>query len=428
MSSYLSNSSTSPRQASFSGTGYEHDDMSHRPRSHSSSSRANRPSVTSRHSSRGRRPSTAFTGSSGSYSEGEDDDEDEEWENGARVGRKTNKKKKDEPMSPVVVVFYVTALYIIFQILTRSDEHEILAHLPQSLRGRSPVGLGGSNVHSDVASHQHYAFPYHLPHLNSPLPSSSETSPGFWRSLLGIVIYPLYLIITLLAIPVPLLLNTAHLILSVLSTVLYPLTSTIRILGRTFILGPLGMIRSMLGVFYPIYTFVGGVIGVGCVMGMGAGWVGQTVLDLIYGKSKNQVKKSSRRRDRSTISARTSSEPVNEHTVEATSHSHATSIIRSVRHSSVEPSKSKTQKSGPLSSVSSNVNPSAARKLVKPDKQGVLDKFASNYEDEYRAEVPLKHTKASGDGVTTGREAQAIGTRKRLHASQSRTGEIGKAW
>jgi len=183
-------------------------------------------------------------------------------------------------MSPVVVVFYVTALYIIFQILTRSDEGDILSHLPatSSFRQQSALAGHGGNVHSDVTPHP-YSLPYHLPHLTSPLHTSTDSSTSFWRTLLAILVYPLYLAITVIAIPMPLLVTAINLLLSVVGTILYPFTSMARVIGRTLVVGPLGVAKSILALFYPFFSFVGGVIGVGAVMGISAGWIGKTSLE-----------------------------------------------------------------------------------------------------------------------------------------------------
>ena len=253
-------------------------------------------------------------------------------------------------------------------------------------------------------------------------------APGFWRTLLGVLIYPVYLLVTLLAIPLPLLLNTLHLMLSVLSTILYPLTSTVRLLSKTFIVGPWGVARSILGVFYPIYTFVGGVIGVGCVMGMGAGWVGKAVLDLIYGRAKKKrrrdkgkgkerasVRSSAPRDDPSTIT----SEPVLE--------PYRPAPIREYPRATSVPLASPTR-SSPLSAVSPNVG--ATRKPIKLDKKRVLDKLASTYRDIQHVEnagyIPLEGVRRGVDvAKTTGRESVAIGTRRRVHGTP--VGDVGRA-
>ncbi|WWD18023.1 hypothetical protein CI109_102470 [Kwoniella shandongensis] len=230
----------------------------------------------------------------------EDENEEEDWERGRReeemqmgqgaggAGRK--RKKREEPMSPVVVVLYVIALYLIFQILTRSDDHEILSHLPPTSSilhsPKSPLDL------------QQYHLPYQFPHLPNPMPSippSSSTSPSIWRTIANILVYPVYLAVALVVTPLPFLLVGLRLLLELIGTILYPLTVTGRILFRTFVKGPWGLFVRILEIFYPVYVFVGGVLGVGCVLGLGAGWVGKVILDslLRWKDGKRKTKRGS---------------------------------------------------------------------------------------------------------------------------------------
>lgn len=111
------------------------------------------------------------------------------------------------------------------------------------------------------------------------------------------MVYPIYLIITILATPLPLLLNGLNLILLVLTTILYPLTSTIRLMTRTFLVGPFSVLLRIAEALYPIGSFVAGVVGVGCVMGAGAGYVGKAGLNLLLGRGrKDRAKKVKRSR------------------------------------------------------------------------------------------------------------------------------------
>jgi hypothetical protein len=190
-----------------------------------------------------------------------------------------------------VLTVYVTSAYLIFQLLTRSDEHEILSHLPVSLH---PSNHHPSNLvpglRNDIHSAQAQSgYPYHIPHIPSPLPKNPDpaSNTGIWRLILGILIYPFYLVLNILAILMPYVLEVGRTGLYVALVLLYPITSTLRLLGNTFLMAPLGVIRSVLSVFYPVYVFVGGVIGIGCVLGLGAAWTGQRVLDYLgYGKKK----------------------------------------------------------------------------------------------------------------------------------------------
>lgn len=151
---------------------------------------------------------------------------------------------------------------------------------------------------------QHYPLPYNFPHIPSPISSTSSASPipgdapstSTFRAVLGVIVYPVYLIVTLLAIPLPLLSSGLQLILSLLTTILHPLTSTIRVLSRTFLLAPLNMLGSVLAVFYPLYVFVAGVTGVGCVMGVGAGWMAKIGLDWMLGRRKSDKAKRGKRK------------------------------------------------------------------------------------------------------------------------------------
>jgi hypothetical protein len=211
----------------------------------------------------------------------------EEWENGLEIkSERRKRRKRDEPMSPIAVVCYVVFFYIIWQILTRSDETEILGHLPLShLQSLS------SSLHSDLRSQpqSQYHLPYHLPQIPSPIPNTQAESASTTRTLLGVLMYPFYLILTLIATPFPLILNLLSLIIQILGTVLYPITATARLMGQTFVLAPFGIVSNVLAVFYPVYVFVAGVIGVGCVLGLGVGWVGKLFLDLLFGKKRRSA-------------------------------------------------------------------------------------------------------------------------------------------
>ena len=114
------------------------------------------------------------------------------------------------PRAELTLLVYVVFFYIIWQILTRSDETEILGHLPlghlQSL---------SSNLHSDLRPQSQYHLPYHLPQIPSPIPNAQTESTSTFRTILGVIIYPIYVIITLVATPFPLLLNALHLLAQV---------------------------------------------------------------------------------------------------------------------------------------------------------------------------------------------------------------------
>ena len=189
----------------------------------------------------------------------------------------------------MLILAYVIFFYIIWQILTRSDENEILSHLP-------PSSLLAHHVDMHGTVQQPYHLPYHLPPIPQIAPQSAEAAVPLWRMILAVAIYPVYFAITLLATPLPLLLNAVQLVLTILNTLLYPFTSTARVIIKTFVLGPLAVVKNILAVLYPLYVFVGGVVGVGCVMGMGAGWIGKVGLEWVL-----------RRRDRRARSKRSAS-------------------------------------------------------------------------------------------------------------------------
>lgn len=239
--------------------------------------------------------------------EGELSEEPEEWERGTTLaGGKKKRKKKDEPMSPIAVVCYVVFFYVIWQILTRSDETEILSHLPlghiQSL---------SSSHHSDLRSppQSQYHLPYHLPQIPSPMPNTNDESVSAARTIFGIIMYPFYLLINVIAIPLPLLLDALYLLFRVIVAILYPITATLRVLGRTFILAPFSVVSSAVSVFYPLYVFIAGVIGVGCVLGLGVGWAGKFFLDILFGRKRSSARSKSTLGTRPPTAGSRSSQP-----------------------------------------------------------------------------------------------------------------------
>lgn len=191
---------------------------------------------------------------------------------------------------------YVVFFYIVWQILTRSDDNEILSHLPSSSPLLSQHGGGGYDRGSSApsAAQQPY-LPYALPQL-PPVPSTKSDSTSMWRVVIGTIVYPIYLAVTLLAIPLPFLMNAVNLLLSVVQTILYPVTSTARLLARTFILAPLGVLFGFLQALYPVYVFVGGVVGVGAFLGVAAGYVGRLAMWYLLGRRTPAAQPVKRRR------------------------------------------------------------------------------------------------------------------------------------
>ncbi|WVR05786.1 hypothetical protein IAU60_002811 [Kwoniella sp. DSM 27419] len=225
-------------------------------------------------------------------------DEGDETLSGDFVGNK-QRKKRDEPTSPVVVVLYVVAVYLVFQILTRSDEHEILSHLP--LIPSSSSFKQSHSPHSSLDLQQ-YHLPYGFPPIPNPLPSTpKEEGLTFWRIVVGVITYPLYLVITLLVTPLPLLMNILHIVKQILAVLISPIIAVLETCFRTFIMVPLGLARSVIEAFYPLYVFIGTVVGVGCALGAGAGLAGRTVLDwtLRWTGSSTRKEKTGKSRKRS---------------------------------------------------------------------------------------------------------------------------------
>ncbi|EIW72679.1 hypothetical protein TREMEDRAFT_58849 [Tremella mesenterica DSM 1558] len=121
-----------------------------------------------------------------------------------------------------------------------------------------------------------------------PPQAPSDPSTPYWRTALSLLIYPLYLLIAILATPLPLFLNIIHLVYSLLSTLLYPFTSILRVLLRVFVLAPLRFAGGVMEAVYPLYVFVAGVLGIGCVMGIGAGLVGTRGVDWLMQLKNDQ--------------------------------------------------------------------------------------------------------------------------------------------
>lgn len=216
-----------------------------------------------------------------------------------------------------------------WQILTRSDDGEILEHLPSG----SPLFSASSHQPSYErnAPTPQYQLPYALQQIPSPMPSINADSLSTWRWVLGMLVYPIYVGVTLIAIPLPFLMNALNLIVNIVTTILYPITSTCRLLARTFLLAPLNVLMGFLHALYPVYVFVGGVVGAGAFIGVAFGWVGRMVLSIVLKpRSTQRRRKSTRTRTKRTSSsarspaqeaAPPSPEPVYTHTSHPKRHS-----------------------------------------------------------------------------------------------------------
>lgn len=142
-----------------------------------------------------------------------------------------------------------------------------------------------------------YHLPYPMPQIAASIPSPSSESTSTWRVVLHAIVFPLYFAVTLLAIPLPFLLNAINLLASILSSILYPVTSTARLMARTFIIAPLNVVLGIMHALYPVYVFVGGVLGVGAVLGVAAGWIGRLGMWVLLGR-KSKPKKTKKRRSK----------------------------------------------------------------------------------------------------------------------------------
>ncbi|BEJ00729.1 hypothetical protein CcaverHIS631_0505860 [Cutaneotrichosporon cavernicola] len=219
--------------------------------------------------------------------------------------------RKDEPMSPVAVVLYVVFFYVVWQILTRADDTEILEHLPSG----SPLFTAQPSYERNNPPAPQYQLPYALQQLPSPLPPAE--APSTWRWVLASLIYPVYIAITLIAIPLPFLLNALNLLTNIIATIIYPITSTFRLLARTFVLAPLIVVRDFLSALYPVYVFVGGVVGVGAFLGVAFGWAGRIVLNLVLRPRSRRRKggRSKSKRRAGTLSNEDDSPPTRRHSL-----------------------------------------------------------------------------------------------------------------
>ena len=191
-------------------------------------------------------------------------------------------------------------------------------------------------------------------------------------------------------------------------------------------------------------------MGVGCVMGVAAGWVGSAVMDLLYGsrgKKAKKVKRSTekekmRGKERSLKSTRvaatmaTSYEPVDSQPVKYLTHNIKTPrASRGGQYLALSQSRDQplAATATPLAVISPNVGSSGVRssgqrKTIKLDKRKVLEKLASNYIDKGKSVEHVENADAfekAGKGTsvvlrndaagTSGREAFASATRRRQH-------------
>lgn len=184
--------------------------------------------------------------------------------------------------------------YLVWQVMTRSDDDEIFSHLPSTspLRGQQPTHA----MAEPKSQQQAYQFPYPLPQFHSPVREVEKVASSTWRTVVQSVLYPFYFLLTLAVIPLPFLNQALTLIMSIVGTILYPITSTTRLLSRTFIVGPLQIMNGLFQALYPAYVFIGGVLGLGCFLGVSAGYIGQYSLDFLLSRKSANDRKSTRRK------------------------------------------------------------------------------------------------------------------------------------
>ncbi|WWC66471.1 uncharacterized protein I206_100373 [Kwoniella pini CBS 10737] len=202
-------------------------------------------------------------------------------------------RKREKPTSPALVVFYVVCLYMIVQIFSRVDDLEDL--LPNSSTFRQ-----SHSPHTSMEVPNYPHMPYGFPHVPNPLPSATPLTSGtsWWRVILGVLFYPIYLLMTILITPLPLLLNLLYLLAGGVAILLYPIIGFSKILYRAFILGPVSIIGGILEAFYPLWVLVGAVIFFGCLMGLSTGWIGKLVLNTILGWKERREIKAKKLRDK----------------------------------------------------------------------------------------------------------------------------------
>ncbi|GMK55567.1 hypothetical protein CspeluHIS016_0206230 [Cutaneotrichosporon spelunceum] len=179
--------------------------------------------------------------------------------------------RKEEPMKPITVVLYVVFVYVVWQILTRADDTDFLDS-PKS----SPRFTAQPTYERNSSPAPQYQLPYAIPTPLAPAEASST-----WRWVLACLVYPLYILITLIAIPFPFLLNGLNLLVTIIAAILHPFTSTLRLLTRTFVIGPLTVVKNFLSLLYPVYVFVAAVVAAGAFLGVTFGWAGRILSNLI---------------------------------------------------------------------------------------------------------------------------------------------------
>ena len=201
---------------------------------------------------------------------------------------------------------------------------------------------------------------------------------------------------------------------------MYPLTSTLRVMFKTFVIAPAGIAKAVLDVFYPIIAFVGGVVGVGCAMGLGAGWAGRTALEWLTGKKRRSDKaKRGSSGDKSTKSERSLTVKTTQSKVEgsrrgkprfATTRGDDRSHSDSASGPEIVTPKHDTKFAHQQDNRHARDEVRAGDRARKDkgskekSRKSAVDYTQAGYEETFR-----------GEGRGTAREAYVLGTRKRTH-------------
>lgn len=210
---------------------------------------------------------------------------------------------------------------------------------------------------------------------------------------------------------------------------MYPLTSTLRLMFKTFVLAPAGIAKSVLDAFYPIIAFIGGVVGVGCAMGLGAGWVGRTVLDWITGKKRDSKSKGKRGdKKRSDAGARSvRSVKISKSVRDGPKVGTPTKITtnRDEKKTAYSDSASGPEIVTPKHNAKLKLHPRGMHETDKTDEYGKRRKEekrgSSKGMEERYAESAGYEQVFQGEAMATAREAFVLGTRRRTHAIDAGT-------
>jgi hypothetical protein len=177
---------------------------------------------------------------------------------------------------------YVFIFYIIWEIFTRSDEIDIFPSLPHLRSHHLP----------ELSLPSPYQLPYHVPQL--PSPPTTDSNSSVLRIAFNIIYYPFYIVFTLLAYPVPLIIYILSSVFSVISTLAYPLTATARLGARTLVVAPWNIFKGIVAELWPLISLFGWISAASCLVGIGAWWVDGAIMGWIRGDGPRKKGKPSR--------------------------------------------------------------------------------------------------------------------------------------